>query len=87
LYKYRKMNTYTMEEVAKHNTKRDCWIVIRGMVYDVTDFLKIHPGGSNIIISVSGEDATEYFEELHREEVLEELGKQYIIGELISSKL
>jgi len=81
------MNTYTMEEVAKHNTKQDCWIVIRGMVYDVTDFLKIHPGGSNIMISVAGEDATEYFEELHKEEVLEEVGKQYIIGELISSKL
>ena len=81
------MNTYTMEEVNKHTTKQDCWIVIRGMVYDVTDFLKIHPGGSNIIISVAGEDATEYFEELHREEVLEGVGKQYIIGELISSKL
>jgi len=81
------MNTYTMEEVNKHTTKQDCWIVIRGMVYDVTDFLKIHPGGSNIMISVAGEDATEYFEELHKEEVLEEVGKQYIIGELISSKL
>ena len=81
------MNTYTMEEVNKHTTKQDCWIVIRGMVYDVTDFLKVHPGGSNIIISVAGEDATEYFEELHREEVLEGVGKQYIIGELISSKL
>lgn len=77
------MNTYTMEEVAKHNTKQDCWIVIRGMVYDVTDFLKIHPGGSNIMISVAGEDATEYFEELHKEEV----GKKYIIGELVFSKL
>ena len=81
------MNTYTMEEVNKHNKKQDCWIVIRGMVYDVTDFLKIHPGGSNIIISVAGEDATEYFEELHREEVLEGVGRKYIIGELISSKL
>lgn len=81
------MNTYTMEEVNKHTTKQDCWIVIRGIVYDVTDFLKIHPGGSNIMISVAGEDATEYFEELHKEEILEEVGKKYIISELVFSKL
>ena len=81
------MNIYTMEEVAKHNTKRDCWIVIKNVVYDVTDFLKIHPGGSSIVMSVSGEDATDYFFELHREEVLEEVGNQYIIGKLTHSKL
>ena len=81
------MNTYTTEEVSKHATKEDCWLIIKGVVYDVTEFLSIHPGGSSIVVSVGGQDATEYFEELHKPDILEEVGKQYIIGELCSAKL
>ena len=76
------MNTYTKEEVKKHNTKDDCWLIIKDMVYNVTEFLSIHPGGSSIVLSVGGEDATEYFYELHRKEILEEVASDYIIGEL-----
>ena len=32
----------TMAEVAKHKTDKDCWIVIKGIVYDVTKFLPDH---------------------------------------------
>ena len=34
-----------MEEVAKHNTKEDLWIVVKGIVMDVTNWLDEHPGG------------------------------------------
>ena len=81
------MDTYTKEEVKQHNTKDDCWLIIKDMVYNVTEFLSIHPGGSSIVLSVGGEDATEYFDELHKPEILDEVGKQYIIGELCSAKL
>tara|TARA_Y100000590_G_C15335658_1_gene869472 strand:- start:400 stop:660 length:261 start_codon:yes stop_codon:yes gene_type:complete len=81
------MNTYTTEEVNKHNTKDDCWLIIKDMVYNVTEFLSIHPGGSSIVVSVGGQDATEYFDELHKPEILEEVGSKYIIGELCSAKL
>ena len=81
------MNTYTDEVVKKHNTKDDCWLSIKGLVYNVTEFLSIHPGGSSIVVSVGGQDATEYFDELHRPEILEEVGTKYIIGELCSAKL
>ena len=81
------MNTYTKEEVKQHNTKDDCWLIIKDMVYNVTEFLSIHPGGSSIVLSVGGEDATEYFYELHREEILLEVGDEYVIGTLVSSKL
>ena len=33
----------TMEEVQKHNSDDDCWLAIKGKVYDVTPFLDDHP--------------------------------------------
>ena len=81
------MDTYTKEEVKQHNTKDDCWLIIKGLVYNVTEFLSIHPGGSSIVVSVGGQDTTEYFEELHKPDILEEVGSKYIIGELCSAKL
>ncbi len=29
----------TGEEVAKHNSKESCWVIVHGKAYDVTDFL------------------------------------------------
>ena len=40
-----------MKEVAKHNSPDDCWVVIHGVVYDLTSFYRSHPGGSQIIVS------------------------------------
>ena len=40
-----------MSEVAKHNHATDCWVVIHGIVYNLTDFHRTHPGGSQIIIA------------------------------------
>ena len=74
------MSTYTIDEVSNHNNENDCWIIINNRVYDITYFLNKHPGGKSILVSVGGSDATEYFEELHREEILEEFGSEYLIG-------
>lgn len=76
------MNTYTIEEVSKHNTDDNCWIIINNDVYDVTTFLNKHPGGKSILMTVAGDDATDFFEELHRPEILEEFGKDYLIGSI-----
>ena len=41
-----------------HGTADDCWIINRGYVYDVTNFLLQHPGGANLILSHAGGDVT-----------------------------
>lgn len=52
----------TTDEVAKHSTPEDCWIIIANKVYRVTDFLNEHPGGSFRITPFCGKDATNDFQ-------------------------
>ncbi|KAE8150744.1 putative mitochondrial cytochrome b2 [Aspergillus avenaceus] len=59
-------------EVAKHNTPESCWVILYGKVYDVTDFLSEHPGGSRIILKLAGKDATEEYDPIHPPGILEE---------------
>jgi cytochrome b involved in lipid metabolism len=54
--------TYTLDDVAKHSTPDDCWIVLHGKVYDVSGFgTSDHPGGE-AVYEGCGVDATELFE-------------------------
>ncbi|GAA6043520.1 hypothetical protein JCM8097_002256 [Rhodosporidiobolus ruineniae] len=46
------------EDVDKHRTAKDCWVVHNGKVYDVTQFLEDHPGGDNLILDWAGKDIT-----------------------------
>lgn len=42
------------QEVAKHDTRNSCWVVVEGNVYDVTGFLESHPGGVSSILKYAG---------------------------------
>lgn len=59
------------EEVAQHNSKGSCWVIIHGRAYDVTEFLPEHPGGSKIILKYAGKDATEEFDPIHPPDTLD----------------
>jgi len=45
-------------ELAKHNSRQNCWLLISGKIYDVTNFIKQHSGGAGEIIPTCGTDAT-----------------------------
>lgn len=45
---------YRLEDVSKHNTHEDCWLVIGEKVYDVSKFLEDHPGGDEVLLSATG---------------------------------
>eukprot|EP00743_Colponemidia_sp_Colp-15_P013364 GILK01015501.1.p1 GENE.GILK01015501.1~~GILK01015501.1.p1 ORF type:complete len:122 (+),score=27.74 GILK01015501.1:31-366(+) len=75
--------TFTAEEVAAHKKSTDCWIIIDGVVYNVTSFLASHPGGKRTILDMAGKDATTKFRALHNpEETLRKYGQDLIVGRL-----
>merc|ERR1719336_1418724 len=70
----------TMEEVAKHTTKSDCWVVVAGQVLNVTKFLGEHPGGELAILTFAGKDATEEFNMIHPPDVIPKYAPDAVIG-------
>lgn len=59
------MKIWSSSEISTHNTRDSCWIVVHGKVYDVTEFLDDHPGGSKIILKYGGKDATKEYDPIH----------------------
>lgn len=41
---------FTKEEIEKHSTEQDCWIVVNNCVYDATSVLPWHPGGAAAVM-------------------------------------
>ncbi|KAG8959535.1 Cytochrome b2, mitochondrial precursor [Tulasnella sp. 419] len=70
------------EEVGKHNTQDDVWVIINGEVYDITEFLKIHPGGVAPIMKLAGKDATKVFAPIHPPDSLASLPPEAHIGSI-----
>lgn len=46
--------TYSFEQVARHCTPDDCWVIIHNHVYDVSKYLDKHPGGVNLVMKSAG---------------------------------
>merc|ERR1712159_894045 len=72
---------FTKEEVAKHNNKDSCYVILHDRVLDVTKFLKDHPGGELAILTFAGKDATEEFDMIHPPDVIDKyLPKESVLG-------
>jgi hypothetical protein len=74
----------TLARNTGHRDGSKTWIGVHGAVYDVTDFLPIHPGGSLIVAASAGLDASKTFDEIahtSNPEVMSLLSK-YFIGYL-----
>jgi cytochrome b involved in lipid metabolism len=78
---------YTLEEVAKHNKKEDLWVVVKGVVLDLTNWLDDHPGGPQALLNFMGRDATEEFEMLHDDEVIPKYAPEQVIGRVKGQKV
>lgn len=57
--------TYTLKQIAQHNSAANCWSAVNGGVYDLTSWIKQHPGGSAAILSMCGIDASAAYNAQH----------------------
>jgi cytochrome b involved in lipid metabolism len=55
-------NLYTLNDVARHATAKDCWMVIAGKVYDFSGYIAQHPAAPEVMTRHCGREATHAFE-------------------------
>ncbi|XP_066171190.1 cytochrome b5 reductase 4 isoform X3 [Sylvia atricapilla] len=72
----------TEDELSKHNKKEDCWICIRGFVYNVTPYMEYHPGGEDELMRAAGADGTDLFDQVHRWVNYESMLKECLVGRM-----
>ncbi|XP_013112079.1 cytochrome b5 [Stomoxys calcitrans] len=73
---------YTLCEIKENNGRngKPVWIIVKGIVYDVTKFIKEHPGGEDLILEYAGKDATKAFNDVgHSIDAIHDM-KLYKIG-------
>lgn len=74
----------TPEELAQHATPDDCWMAIRGNVYDFTEYIPDHPTSPDVITDWCGKEATEAYETkgygAPHSNYADELMEPYLVG-------
>lgn len=77
---------YSLFDVEMHSSADDCWIILHGKVYEVTDYISFHPGGSSILTGC-GHDAADLFEDRpngsgSHSDRARDISLDYLIGDL-----
>ena len=81
-------SSFTAAQVAAHSSADSCWLVIRGRVYDVTDYIEVHPAEPKTILDHCGQDGTTAFDTKDRKrsqrhsKAAERMLEDYFIGTL-----
>ena len=73
---------YTAAQVATHDSEDDLWVVIDGKVYDLTEYVHEHPGGSEAIAKNAGKDATVGFKGPQHPSRVFDIVEDYRVGTL-----
>ncbi|MFP3941886.1 MAG: cytochrome b5 domain-containing protein [Thermoanaerobaculia bacterium] len=81
-----KLPRVTLEELTRHDDRASCWKAIRGKVYDVTDFIDLHPTPASVMQEWCGREATEAWEDKGYGEphspAAEAMLEDYLVGRL-----
>lgn len=58
--------SFEVSEIVRHNDEANGhWLVIEGRVYDISEFLRMHPGGGRILRGYAGLDASDGYARAH----------------------
>mmetsp|Transcript_73159 Transcript_73159/g.116656 ORF Transcript_73159/g.116656 Transcript_73159/m.116656 type:complete len:148 (+) Transcript_73159:107-550(+) len=82
-----KLREYTWDEIRKHNTEEDLWVVLHGRVFDVTEFQIDHPGGPDVLQDIAAQDATQEFESIMHTKKARNMARCHLIGKVKGAKL
>ncbi|HWO12716.1 MAG TPA: cytochrome b5-like heme/steroid binding domain-containing protein [Polyangiaceae bacterium] len=75
-----RLPSYSWDEIRRHATPDSVWIVIDGDVYDVTNFLREHPGGAERLLEWAGRDASAAFTAAPHGSLTQVLRLNYRVG-------
>lgn len=79
---------FSEEEIEKHNTETDCWLIIGNdsnggaKVYDISPYMNDHPGGPEIMMEFAGKDADDMFEDIGHSSEARTKMKEFLVGSL-----
>jgi len=76
------LKQYSVAEVGKKNTPEELWIIVDGRVYDITNYVEKHPGGSLVMHAMAGKDCTDAFANYHQARIYENMLPSFLIGEV-----
>ncbi|CAK9202345.1 unnamed protein product [Sphagnum troendelagicum] len=70
-------------EVKEHCTEEDAWTVLRGRVYNISPYIRFHPGGwRDMLMKGAGKDCTSLFMKYHAWVNAEFLLEKCLVGVL-----
>ncbi|URE32717.1 Cytochrome b5-like Heme/Steroid binding domain [Musa troglodytarum] len=55
----------SMDEIKQHKTGGSIWTVLKGHVYNISPYMKFHPGGEDMLMKAAGRDSTSLFNKYH----------------------
>jgi len=78
--------SYTVEEVKKHRTRKDLWVILDNHVLDITKYIEHHPGGIDIMTEYSGQDISDVFDKIGHSNKAYKIALKFKIGNINSQK-
>ena len=79
------LQTFSLDEVKQHNKDGDMWIILSSKVYNVSNWIRRHPGGELAIKNFAGMDCTEQFVTFHNQEQVDKILPTFLVGTLKSA--
>uniref|UniRef100_A0A5B7BGC7 Cytochrome b5 heme-binding domain-containing protein n=1 Tax=Davidia involucrata TaxID=16924 RepID=A0A5B7BGC7_DAVIN len=76
----------SLSEVKEHQTEGSMWTVLKGRVYNISPYMKFHPGGVDMLMKAVGKDCTSLFNKYHAWVNAEFLLEKCLVGILDDSK-